>query len=213
MGISNLGLSSGLKLAHGLFCGIALLSASCAQQKVMVKTDAQPFKDLNQLSSLPQSSAPLKITAVKDLRNKGFAVGEALTGARFKSTPVFTEEKPEEFIQSYFIKGLKERGALIVAQDQAIDLQVEVNELWVEEVIEKFQPERARCKASFEFIGKSSAEEFRSKVWTEVTSPGDMGSATEKLGPTLASCMNSVIEKLVKDKKFREFIKPKTLIQ
>lgn len=189
-----------------------LLLSSCAQQRIVLSEKMKPFEGLDQTSAIPHATLPIKIMTVSDSRANAFALGEARTGARFKKTPVVSENGPENFVRSYLEKGLREREVLIVEQDQKVELNVSIHELWVEEVLEKFEPEKAKCRVSLEIHGVKNKEDYTGKFWTEVMSPGDLGDATEKLQPTLASCMNAVVEKIVKDKKFASFVKAQPLL-
>ena len=193
---------------------VSLFFVSCAQQRlVLEQRDFVPFKDLDQVSQIGFVTQPMKVVNVMDARSSGVSVGEARTGARFEKTPVFTSgNSPEEFVKMYLESALRKRGALIVESDQKIELSATITELWVEEVIEKYQPEKAKCKASLDIHSQKNGEKFSATYWTEVVSPGDLGDATEKLAPTLASCLNAIAEKIVKDKKFGDFARAKPLI-
>ena len=78
---------------------------------------------------------------------------------------------------------------------------------FVEEVIEKYKPERAKCKVDLNFHITSPSAKWSGNFWTEFTSAGDLSDGTERLSPTLASCMNAVVEKLVSDQKFIDILK------
>ncbi len=118
----------------------------------------------------------------------------------------------EKFLRDYLELALETRGFLIVQNDAKAILDITVKELWVEEVIEKYQPEKAKCNISLELKGSKGEETYTGKFWTEIVSPGDMGDATDKLDPTLASCLNIVSEKIAKDQDLLKFLKSRPLI-
>jgi len=97
--------------------------------------------------------------------------------------------------------GLTKRGFSVNEMD-GVALEVVINELWVEELIEKYQPEKAKCKANVTVYLKEGNTSWNGNYWTEIISPGDLGDGTEKLAPTFASCLNEIVEKLVKDPSF-----------
>lgn len=192
---------------------VSLILFGCAQQKVTIKNeDFEPFVGMETMTKLKETTAPVKIVTVKDTRPAERGVGEARTGAQFQRTPVFLEEAPSIFVRKTLERELEARGMLIVNSDQEAELTILIKTLWVEEVLEKYQPEKAKCKIDFEITGKRANKSYSGRFWSEIVSPGDMGDATEKLSPTLASCMNSVVEKIAKDKKLAKFLKAKPLI-
>ena len=107
---------------------------------------------------------------------------------------------------------LETRGFLIVNNDEKVSLDIVIKQLWVEEVIEKYQPEKAKCNISLVLKGTKGEQTYTGNFWTEIVSPGDMGDATDKLDQTLASCMNVVSEKIAKDKDLIKFLEAKPLI-
>lgn len=188
-----------------------LLMSGCAQQKVVLKNKEEPFKEFSAKSSVSAATLPIKIASVTDAREKGSAIGEALTGARYLKTPVYGSENPEVFVKGYLEEALRNREFLLVDNDEKVELNIVIKELWVEEVIEKYQPERAKCRISLEVNAQRESASYTGGFWSEIVSPGDLGDATEKLGPSLASCMNTLVEKIVADEKFASFIKAKPL--
>lgn len=194
------------------FSGFMALFFACAQQKVELDQKARPFEGFDTTSVVSYATVPLKILAVADARDRGQAAGEARTGASYKKTPVFVSDSVETYVRNYLEAGLGKRDFLLVEKDQQAELQIRIKELWVEEVLEKYEPEKAKCRVSLEVVGRkadgqSENETYTGKFWSEVLSPGDLGDATEKLAPTLASCMNAIAEKMAADKKFVKFVK------
>ncbi|MCO4754699.1 MAG: hypothetical protein KC478_09450 [Bacteriovoracaceae bacterium] len=185
---------------------------SCAQQSVVLdKKYLHPYEDFDTTTVVSVASLPIKLEGLVDQR-KVKSVGIARTGAQFKKTPVFFDAAFVEVYKNHLRNELSKRNVLMVNSDQKAEMNVMIKEFWTEEILEKFQPEKAGCKISLEVQMIKGEEEYRGVFWTQITSPGDLGDATEKLAPTLASCMNSIVEKIVNDQKFIKFIEAKPII-
>ena len=85
-------------------------------------------------------------------------------------------------------------------------MQVEIKKFRVYEVIEKMQPERAKCQLELGFKIENGNRNWSGSYLTEFLSGGDMTDATERLAPTMASCLNDLIEKMVNDEKFSNIL-------
>ena len=185
---------------------------SCAQQKVVLQdVNLIPFEDFSKVTTLDQATLPVKLFELIDQREK-MGVGEARTGAQFKETPVEFRYGFSEYFKDYIKNSLKRRNVLMVMSDEKALMSITVKEFWTKELLERFQPERATCKISIDVKVQKNGDEYNGSFWTEVKSPGDMGDATEKLAPTIASCMNIIVEKIVNDQKLLKFIESKPLI-
>lgn len=178
----------------------------CASQSLTLKqTELTPYKDANQLTRLNGVAAPIQIISVEDKRSTN-VYGSAYTGVQYQKTPLVFDASLDSLIRDYMKTAFSHRD-IVLSQDSGTPLQVNVEELWVEEVIEQFQPEKAKCSVKLSFHINKPAKKWSGSYWAEYTSPGDMGDGTEKLTPTLASCLNEVVEKLIKDEKFVEMLK------
>tara|TARA_Y100000590_G_C15311752_1_gene860417 strand:- start:100 stop:696 length:597 start_codon:yes stop_codon:yes gene_type:complete len=191
---------------------LLFLMVSCAQQKVVLQdVNLIPFEDFSKVTTLDQATLPVKLFELIDQREK-MGVGEARTGAQFKETPVEFRYGFSEYFKDYIKNSLKRRNVLMVMSDEKALMSITVKEFWTKELLERFQPERATCKISIDVKVQKNGDEYNGSFWTEVKSPGDMGDATEKLAPTIASCMNIIVEKIVNDQKLLKFIESKPLI-
>ncbi len=195
-----------------LLFAITLLTISCAQQKVVLKEqNLIPYEDFSKVTILNEATMPIKLSALVDQRNVA-EVGQARTGAQFKKTPVEFKYNFSEYFKDYLRNSLSRRNVLMVMTDEKAVMSIVVKEFWTKEVLERFKPERASCKIAIDVKVVKEDDSYSGSFWTEVKSPGDMGDATEKLAPTIASCMNIIVEKIVNDKNLLEFIKSKPLI-
>jgi uncharacterized lipoprotein YajG len=179
---------------------------SCAQPKLYLnKEEAIPLKEYSNKTNI-RTSKSITIKMITDSRKEKQYIGMAKTGVSYSPTPLELTEPFEVYLKSYLSNALIERGA-IVNDAGEIQLEFVVNELWVDELIEKYQPEKAKCKTNITVYTSIGSTNWSGNFWTEIISPGDLADATERLAPTLASCMNEIVEKLVKDETFRTIIK------
>lgn len=182
-----------------------ILVSSCASRSIILKQNSLlPYKEMSQVTKLPYSSKAIALVKINDHRESEF-FGKGLTGVQYAETPIVTDVSFQKFFEDYLIAALEMRN-VIVTDQASLGLEVDVKELWVEEVINKFQPEKAKCRANLTFHLKDSSQKWSGNFWTEFTSAGDLSDGSERLAPTLASCMNEIIEKLVESKDLKSII-------
>jgi len=195
-----------IKTSAGLLLVIPYLFVGCATQNLQVKNaDLKAFDDFGKITRIQHPTKTIYLNSITDNREYKLAVGTAFTGMSYEKTPVILSAPLTTFLDDYFKKEFANRKLVILPNGET-QLTIVINKLWVNEIIEKFKPERAVCKANFTFYMQSPGQQWEGNMWTEITSPGDMGDGTEKIAPTLASCLNSIMEKLVKEPKFLKFI-------
>jgi uncharacterized lipoprotein YajG len=183
------------------------LFVSCAQNQVILKRDQlKPFNEFSIKTKVADDLKSITIKQVIDARENQTSLGTALTGVQYKKTQIEVGQAPMDYVKSELLQGLVGRGVAL-NDDYGVAVEVTVNQLWVEELIEKYQPEKAKCNANFTFSINTPKKMWKGNYWTEITSPGDLSDGTVKIAPTLASCMNVIIEKLVNDKTFIENLK------
>lgn len=186
---------------------VLLLLVGCATESLVLKSkDLLPYKESAQLTKLDMGKLkPITISKIVDKR-KTNSYGSAYTGVQYQKTPLYMDLSLDKFLKTYLIDAFSIRN-LIIENEAEVALEIEVNEMWVEEVIEDFQPEKARCKMNMAFHINLSDKKWSGEYWSEFTSSGDLSDGTERLAPTMASCLNETVEKLVKDPKFLDMIK------
>lgn len=182
------------------------LLLSCASSTYTIKkNELVPYKESSHVSKVLGKTKTIRIIELVDKREV-LQLGEAFTGVEYQKTPVSLDEDFNLFLKKYFKESLEIRD--IVETDMAdLELQIVVHEVWVKEVIERFQAERAMCRVSMSFHLKGPREKWSGNFWTEFTSAGDLSDGSERLAPTLASCLNDIVEKLVRDEKFKNLLK------
>lgn len=184
-----------------------LIFVSCAQQQITLKNkELVPFNDFSKITRAGNGLKTISFSTVIDNRENKNEVGKALTGVKYKETPIVMNSGTSNYIKEYLTSALTERGFSVNSMD-GINIEVVINELWVEELIEKYQPEKAKCKVNFTFYIKEENASWNGNYWTEIISPGDLADGTEKIAPTFASCLNEVVEKLVTDQEFIKNLK------
>lgn len=182
---------------------ILLLTIGCAQQKVMLTGAEKPYE--NSVTETPVRVATKKLHIVEVLDNRTeMSLGEARTGVQYSKTPVLLDKSMANFLSKYFKDEFYKRNILTTVSG-GVEFKIMLNKLWLSEVLDN--TEAAKCEANFSFYAVDGAKTWKGNVWTEFQSKGDLSDGTEKLGPTLTTCLNNVVEKLVADKSFVDFIK------
>lgn len=183
---------------------VLLLLVSCAQQKVVLNhQEIQPFGEFSKKSRIGEGLKTIAVNSVRDNREvqSPNQVGEAKTGVQYTKTPILLHSSTSQYLKDYLIGAMIDRGFSVNDAD-GVKLDFVINQLWVEEVIEKYQPEKAKCKANISVYLKENNTSWNGNYWTEIISPGDLSDGTEKVAPTLASCLNEVVEKFAQDQTF-----------
>lgn len=184
--------------------GLFLL-VSCAATSIVVKqNELVPYRDSAKISKVPAGSASLQIESIRDLRASQ-DMGFAYTGVKYQKTPVLLETSIEDLVLNYLSEQLELRNIEVLSEDST-KLEVSIITFQVYEFIEKFKPERAKCEVQLEFKIQDGAKTWDGNYSVEYTSAGDLTDGTKRLAPTLASCMNNLTEKLMKDSSFIEFL-------
>ena len=179
---------------------ILFLLLSCATGSYLLKdndlhSELEKLK-VTRINSAAQSIVIMSIADKRDVIN----LGNAYTGVQYNKTPVVLTTNLKDFMSRFLVSSFSKRN-LIINESSKLKMTVEVNQLWVEEVIDKFKPERAKCRVDISFHILGDNKKWSGNFWAEYLSEGDMRDGTERITPTLANCLNEVIEKLVADKK------------
>lgn len=185
---------------------LVLVLSSCAQQRILLdEKNVIPFKDFTAKTPLTTSKV-FSIQNITDSRKDISAIGVGRTGVNYTETPFVLNRDIASYLKDVFEKGFTDRG-IKVGDNGDVLLDLVVNDLWVSELIEKHKLERAHCKVNMTIYSKIDNTTWSGNYWTEITSPGDLGDATEKLPSTFASCLNMIVEKFVKDQSFQALVK------
>ena len=187
-------------------CIMLVFLTSCAQSSYLLDNSKfTPFKEFNKTSMFDRSSEVMSLSIVDGREDKQF-LGMAKTGARYTETPFVAEVTPQIFLETFYTKELSRRGLTLSGSAEA-QIEIVINELWVDEIQEKFKGERARCQIDLSLFAKKDIKSFKGSYWAKIESAANLSDGTDHLTPTLASCLNVSIEKIVKDVKFSTFLK------
>lgn len=185
---------------------ILLILVSCSTSTHIIKqNELLPYKESSQVTKVVEDLSPLKINQILDRRDK-IELGFAFTGVKYQKTPINLNIPLKDYLKGYFVNGLEMRNISVVDQSLML-MDIEINEVWVQEVIEKFKPERAKCQVDMTFHINAPNSKWSGNFRTEFTSAGDLSDGTERVAPTLASCLNALLEKLVTDDKLITLLK------
>lgn len=184
---------------------LAVISCANLGLVKIEKEELKAYPEFNRITFASSETANFEIVEVIDARINKDNIGEALVGVYFEKTPVSLYKDTNAFLKDYFYSSLSARNFTLVEGSEN-QVTIIINKLWVDELIEKFKPERAKCVVDLSFKMKNSKGESTIKLWNTVISKGDLGDATKKLAPTLASCLNEAVEKLVKNNSLYQFL-------
>lgn len=181
-----------------------LMVTSCASSNILIKKEELvPYKDSSQITKVNQGKMELTIQSVSDLRASK-DIGFALTGVQYTKTPLLIDKPVEVFIQDYISDQLELRN-IEVLNDSPTRMEISIVNFQVYELAEKFQPEKAKCELQLDFKMNQNAKSWNGSYATEYTSAGDMKDGTTRIAPTMASCFNNLVEKMINDQEFRAF--------
>ena len=176
---------------------------SCAQQEIKLSGDDRPYGSSNEVTPVRMATKNIQIAEVTDAREKT-DIGVARTGLQYRETPVRLNQEFTQFMREYFTDAFYKRNIMVESEAEIV-LSIVVNQLWLSEVLNN--NEAAKCEVNLSLSANEGKRSWKGNVWTEYVSKGDLSDGTDKLGPTLATCLNNAVEKLVKDKAFVTFLK------
>ena len=188
------------------FLILATFLVSCSTATYQLNNqNILPYKEESTITKIDFKHKPIKIGQIKDLR-KDLSIGYAYTGVNYHKTPIIVSNSLQSFVSEQ-VENLFDMRDILLSENANLTLDIDVKDIQVSEVIEKYKPERAKCRVELDFHLLSDGDRWEGSFWTEYLSAGDLSDGTERLEPTLASCFNQVIEKLVNDNNFKNFIK------
>lgn len=183
---------------------LLLLVTSCASGNITIKqAELIPYKDSSQISKVNPGEISMEIERVSDLRASK-DLGFAYTGVQYAKTPLLIEKPVEVFLREYLTDQLELRNIEVLNSSPA-KMEISIVTFQVYELVEQFQPERAKCELQLEFKINEDAKAWSGSYATEYISAGDMKDGTTRLAPAMASCLNNLVEKMVNDPEFRSF--------
>lgn len=196
-----------LSFKVSFLCLLVFITSCATRTKVVLdNTKMIPFKDETKVTVLSKQVKALQIVSVIDQRDMAH-IGEARTGFRYKKIPVYLSQELKTFLEQKLVSEFSQRGVTLTTEEAPLKLIVTVNSFWVEEYFpEKKAAEAARCNVNLNFDIQGASRKFLMNAWQEYTSPGKFINGTDLLAPTLATCLNDVIEQVIKNPKFNKVL-------
>ncbi len=187
-------------LPLGLLWGCAYVGVELVPQKM------QPLPDFAEVTMVSGNHTPFAVTDFEDVRPIQDRVGEAKTGLSNTTTPIVLQGSTSDYVRERIETGLRKRGVAIRA-DSSLQLRGRIVELWVNEIVDSKNTgtERSQChvKLNLEFFGQTQKLPLWSgEIVVTAASKATFLDTTDLNGPMLESCMNEVLEKLVREEKF-----------
>lgn len=186
---------------------LSLFLVSCsAKYHVVKKAEVLDYSKLNvSKTKLAQISSPISIV---NITKKSETIGFAYTGVQYQKTPIVLDINQEAFFRDFITFSFEERGILVrtISENR---LSIEIEKLNLFEVIEKLNPERAKCELKLNFKLEKPNKTWTSSIESEYLSKGDMRDGTNWLVPAFANCLNEAIEKVLDDPEFINIISTK----
>ncbi len=182
---------------------------SCASHDLILKKEKlTPFKQFSRVTKVATDGFSIHVEKFVDKREKRESVGEGITGFFSELTPIQFEDSLESFVLAQMKSGLKERGFSVSSVTGGdFDLKGEIEEFWIEETTVGLGPEEAECRVKMNLAlwdRVKSTPLWNGSFRVKLNSGGKMWDGGEKFAPTVASCMNEVLEQLIRKKNFQE---------
>lgn len=185
--------------------------SSCATQKEIKlnSTDLKIDKNTEQMNSFSSNTLRVKFFPIETNLNQGNIWGEGTSKIQYSKIPVVYDTEPAIYLREFLINEFLKKGIKIVSKDEESDIHLilVLDKFWVKEVIEKFQPEVAKCEIAVNIIMKKEKADYQASEYVMITSAGDLGSATDKLVPTIKACMEKLANDILRKEKFNLFIR------
>ena len=180
---------------------VALILTGCATKSHLLnQADLLPYQDSSQLTKVNLEDSLLEISEIVDERDD-LIIGHAYTGVEYLKTPVYFKKEMSQFMMDYLISSFEARN-LEVVKESSKKLRVLIKKFKVYEVLEKFHLEKAKCEVEIGFELAVGGNVWSGNYRTDYLSGGNLDDGSDKLAPTVASCMNDLMESLVNDEKF-----------
>lgn len=187
------------------------LLVSCASYSSLTLAPSKmlPLEDFDTVTMGEMHRVPFKLGEFNDKRADPNVVGMAKTGLSNITTPVHIDGGSVVYLKERLESGLRKRGLLISGASEAT-LSGSILDMWVDEVVDTKHTgtERSQCrmKVALEFSPKDDAQSGRWSGVVEVVaaSKSTFLDTTDVNGPMLESCMNELLEKLMREEKFQK---------
>ncbi len=190
---------------------IAITLSGCASHDLILKKEAfTPLKQYSKVSKVVRAESSVHINKFIDKRKDKGPIGSALTGFFAKPTPIEFEKSLESYVLDEMNTGLRERGVSVSSVTGGdFDLNGEIQEFSIEETTVGLGPQEAKCSVKLELSlwdNRKEVMRWKGSFYVNLTSGGKVMDGGEKFAPTIASCMNEILEQVINKKKFQEVL-------
>ncbi len=191
-----------IKSTLGMILLTTLLGCASTQQITLSSDDLKPLKQYAKITSVTTDGFSLDISQVTDLRENKKVIGQAYTGFTDSKTAIEFNESLETLVKKQLKQALKQRGIGVSTSGEYI-LSAQIEKFWLEEITTGLGPREYECEVKMNFNINTTAQvksKWSGSFWSKITSGTENQEGRDKKSATIASCLNQVVEKLIRDK-------------
>ena len=191
-----------IKSTLGIILLTTLYGCASTQQITLSSDELKPLKQYAKVTSVTTDGFSVDISKVTDLRENQRHVGQAYTGFTDKKTDIDFNLPLESLVKEQLKMALKQRGIGISTSGE-YTLNAEIEKFWLEEITTGLGPREYECEVKMNFNLNTKAQvksQWSGSFWSKITSGTQNQTGLDKKTATIASCLNQVVEKLIRDK-------------
>lgn len=181
---------------------LTVLFTSCATKVVIIKTEGLvPLKDFAKVTYVSGNDFDFKMGTFSDERQIKDSIGIAHTGARDEKTPIQSDIPLTDYVSSR-LNSLMEKRGFIIKDESQYTLSGEIKEFWISETAGAIFDERSHCNVKLAIAlktEKKGAVNWLGEFSVKATSKSTIGDTTTLDGNMMESCMNLIVEKIIRD--------------
>tara|TARA_R110000868_G_scaffold61524_2_gene186942 strand:- start:2128 stop:2724 length:597 start_codon:yes stop_codon:yes gene_type:complete len=183
-----------------------LIVTSCAYTSMeLIPEKMQPLEDFGAKTMVNGNTLIFSIEKVVDERQDRNSVGLGKTGVSNLATPIHVQGGATNYVSVKLINGLKQRGISLTPSSEN-KLITRIDELWVGETSDGKVGEKSYCKIKLHFdlfLAGETLAKWSGDVSVSASSNGTLLDATSLNAKMLESCMNELLEKLIREPSFQ----------
>ncbi len=179
---------------------------SCAYTSMeLIPEKMRPLEDFGTKTMVSGNTLIFSIAKVVDERQDTSSVGLGKTGASNLATPIHVQGGATHYVSYKLENGLKQRGISLNAKSEN-KLVTRIDELWVGEMVDGKVGEKSYCKIKLHFdlfLADETLAKWSGDISVSASSNGTLFDATSLNARMLESCMNELLEKLIREPSFQ----------
>jgi len=191
-----------IKSTLGIILLTTLLGCASTQQITLSSDELKPLKQYAKITSVTTDGFSVDIAQVTDLRENQKNIGLAYTGFTDNKTPVDFHVPLGSLVKEHLKKAFKQRGIGVSTTGEYI-LSAQIEKFWLEEITKGLGPREYECEVKMNFNINTKGQvksQWSGSFWSKITSGTQNQEGLDKKSATIASCLNQVVEKLIRDK-------------